>query len=60
LALLLEHPGERHTAAQWLALMTDDGEPVVQVAQQDPADRMALDNALIELHRMGVVERSPE
>ena len=59
LALLLEQPGPPRTAAEWLALMPGDIEPDASPAQQDDADLNAIDQALADLHRIGVVERLP-
>jgi PqqD family protein of HPr-rel-A system len=53
LDLLLESPGSARAARQWLALLADDGE------RQDAADLAAIRSALIDLHRIGVVERRP-
>ncbi len=60
MALLMEHPGMARTAAQWLALMTDeDPSEVNQPLPQDSADLVVLDGALADLRRLGVVERLP-
>jgi PqqD family protein of HPr-rel-A system len=53
LALLLENPGKAHAAADWLALMADDGEGLAA------DDLAAISSALADLHRIGVVLRRP-
>jgi hypothetical protein len=55
-SLLLEHAGQPRTAADWLALMVEEA-PSGDGSQPDLAERWALDQALADLHRIGVVDR---
>ncbi len=59
LALLLEHAGMAHTARQWLHLMTDEPGFDSTNEQQDQADLIAIQDALNDLHRIGVVLKEP-
>jgi hypothetical protein len=59
LTLLLAHPGALRTAAQWLSLMDDEAESGADAVQRDEAELTAVQGALADLHRIGVVERLP-
>jgi hypothetical protein len=59
LALLLAHPDAPRTADQWLRLMAEEGESGADLAPLDPAEQVAVQGALADLHHLGVVQRLP-